>query len=106
MPRKFHKKGNNSRKYRNNVATVNRHLNVKPRSAMQNVTYYNSFLCRPKINSSASAGSKQNNYNIVMSLNSLWPFATDWNKNATDNDQVCVPNEEITEYITAPTPRS
>ena len=71
---------------------------------MQNVTYYNSFLCRPKINASADAEAKQQNFNIVMSLNSLWPFATDWDKNAKENGQVCVPNEEITEYITAPTP--
>ena len=39
-----------------------------------------------------------------MGLNSLWPFATNWNANATANGQVCTPNEEIVEYITAPTP--
>ena len=71
---------------------------------MQNVTYYNSFLCRPKIDTTGTAGSKQQNYNIVMSLNSLWPFATGWDTNAKTGSQVCVPNEDITPYNTAPTP--
>lgn len=98
------KKSYSSSKYRYNVARVNRHLNVKPRSAMQNVTYYNSFRCQPKVNTSADPESRQQNFNIVVGLNSLWPFATNWNQNASVNGQVCTPNEEINEYVTAPTP--
>lgn len=105
MPRKFNnKKGRSTSKYRQRVARVNRHLNVKPRSAMQNVTYYNSFRCQPKINSSADSGSRQQNFHIVMGLNSLWPFQTNWDQYATANGQVLTPNEEIVEYITNPTP--
>lgn len=102
---KHKSKSYSNSKYRMKVARVNRHLNVKPRSAMQNVTYYNSFRCQPKVDTSAASGSRQRNFNIVLGLNSLWPFATDWDKNAnTSAGAVCTPNETIIEYTTAPTP--
>lgn len=93
-------------KYRRNVARVNRHLNVKPRSAMQNVTYYNSFRCQPKVDTSMAPGLRQRNFNIVLGLNSLWPFATNWDANANTGaaGARCTPNEAIVNYVTAPTP--
>jgi len=67
---------------------------------MQNVTYYNSFLCRPKMNSGGSPGLKQQNYHLVMNLNSLWPFDNGYNTNATANGQILSPNAAINPYST------
>jgi len=99
---KKYKKRYNPNKYRRNVARMVRPLNVKPRSAMQNVVYYNSFRCVPSLDTSQAAGSKQQNYNIRIAMNSLWPFQTGWNNFATNtagtNNQICAPNAGITEY--------
>lgn len=97
-PRKRYKKKYNPNKYRRAVARVARPLNVKPRSAFQNVTYYNSFLCRPTLDTSQTAGEKQQNWSFTMNLNSLWPFRTDYNAHSTANSQVFTPNEAITGY--------
>jgi hypothetical protein len=96
--KKTYKKNGNGGNYRRQVARIARPLNVKPRSAMQNVTYYNSFRCQPKINILNAVGLRQQNYNIVLGLNTLWPFASSWEANATSNDQTCTPNDPITEY--------
>lgn len=90
----------NNKLYRRNVATMARPLNVKPRSALQNVTYYNSFLCRPKADTSGSGGPVQKNFHFVMNLNSIWPFDTNFDQYATDNGQVFTPNASITPYAT------
>lgn len=100
------KKRKFNKNYRRNVAVMARPLNIKPRSAMQNVVYYNSFRCVPSIDTSQSAGSKQQNYNIRIAMNSIWPFQTGWNNYATNaagsNNQVCNPNSAITELDTTP----
>ena len=83
--KKDYKKKRNNAKYRRQVATIARPLNVKPRSAVQNVTYYNSFFCKPVINANGTVGSKQQNYFIVMNLNSLWPFDTGYRSSAQTN---------------------
>lgn len=100
--RNFKKKRvfNNKKKYRRQVATIARPLNVKPRSAVQNVTYYNSFLCRPVLNQNGQAGQKQQNYFIKMNLNSIWPFDAGYRSNAQTFGQICNPNEAIEPYIT------
>lgn len=98
--KKDYKKKRNNAKYRRQVATIARPLNVKPRSAVQNVTYYNSFFCKPVINANGTVGSKQQNYFIVMNLNSLWPFDTGYRSSAQTFGQSCVPNEDISPYLT------
>lgn len=100
-PRKYAKRRiyANKKKYRRQVATVARPLNVKPRSAMQNVTYYNSFRCRPVINANGQVGAKQLNYFIKMNLNSLWPFDAGYRTNGQTFGQVCNPNEPIVPYV-------
>jgi hypothetical protein len=90
---------NNKKKYRRQVATVARPLNVKPRSAVQNVTYYNSFLCRPVINQNGTVGSKQQNYFLKMNLNSIWPFDAGYRSSAQTFGQICNPNEDIEPYV-------
>ena len=67
------KKVTHLKKYRRPIATIARPLNVKPRSALQNVTYYQSFNCDPQLNSALGAGLKQQNFSIEIALNSLWP---------------------------------
>lgn len=94
------RKPTRQKKYRNRIATINRPLNVKPRAAKQKVTYYNSFLCRPKLDASGDAGLKQRNFCFTMNLNSLWPFDSGYNSNATSNGQVLEPNEAINGYST------
>lgn len=100
--KKFHrkkryvKKQNN--KYRRAVARIVRPLNVKPRSAAQNVQYYNAFLCRPVVNTSATTGSRQQNFALKINLNSLWPFETGYDDLANNNGQILTPNDTITTY--------
>lgn len=89
----------NNKKYRRQVATIARPLNVKPRSAMQNVTYYNSFRCQPVINSNGTVGQKQQNFMIKMNLNSIWPFDNGYRTSAQTFGQVCNPNEDISPYV-------
>lgn len=86
-------------KYRRQVATIARPLNVKPRSAMQNVTYYNSFRCRPVINENGVVGAKQQNYFIKMNLNSIWPFDAGYRSSGQTFGQICDPNEAIEPYV-------
>lgn len=90
----------NNKKYRRQIATIARPLNVKPRSAMQNVTYYNSFLCRPTLNANNPVGSKQQNFHFVMNLNSIWPFDNGFDSGASLFGQVLSPNETIHTYAT------
>jgi hypothetical protein len=89
------KRYNNAKKYRNQVSRIVRPLNVKPRSAIQQVTYYNSFACRPKLH--ATSGDQQN-YCITLQMNSIWPFNSGWDTHATTHGQVCTPNENIQNY--------
>lgn len=89
----------NKKKYRNQVATVARPLNVKPRSAVQNVTYYNAFRCQPVLNMNGTVGAKQMNYFIKLNLNSLWPFDAGYRTNAQTFGQACNPNNEIEPFI-------
>lgn len=100
-PRKYAKRKiyANKKKYRRQVATVARPLNVKPRSAMQNVTYYNSFRCQPVINGNGQVGDRQQNYFIKLNLNSIWPFDAGYRTSAQTFGQVCNPNEEIVPYV-------
>lgn len=88
----------NNKKYRRQVATIARPLNVKPRSALQNVTYYQSFNCKPALNSALGAGLKQQNFAIEIALNSLWPFELNWDGKANSLGRLCVPNDPITPY--------
>jgi hypothetical protein len=105
--RKYNKKRNykkkvyrrNNKKYRRQVATIARPLNVKPRSAVQNVTYYNSFRCQPVINQNGTVAQKQMNYFIKLNLNSIWPFDAGFRSSAQTFGQVCNPNEEIEPYV-------
>lgn len=93
------KKLKNKAKYRNQVAVIARPLNVKPRSAVQNVTYYNSFRCQPVINENGTIGQKQMNFFIKLNLNSIWPFDTGYRANAQTFGQVCNPNDSIEPYL-------
>lgn len=86
------------KKYRRPIATIARPLNVKPRSALQNVTYYQSFNVNPALNSALGAGSKQQNFSIELALNSLWPFELNWDGKANSLGRTCVPNDGITPY--------
>lgn len=86
------------KKYRRPIATIARPLNVKPRSALQNLTYYQSFNCDPQINAALGAGLKQQNYSIELSLNSLWPFNSNWDNKANSLGRSCVENDPITPY--------
>lgn len=99
--RRFVRKRNGgASKYRNAIARVARPLNVKPRSAIQKVCYYNTFYCKPIINSSGDAGLKQQNQFITMNLNSIWPFNNGWNTVATSNGMTLSPNAPINAYST------
>lgn len=102
---KFHKrkfmkrrKKYSPNKYRRPIARVARPLNVKPRSAFQNVCYYNSFFCQPTLDTSQASGSRQQNYYLTLNLNSLWPFDDGYNDHCTANSQILTPNEAITGY--------
>lgn len=88
----------NNKKYRRQVATVARPLNVKPKSVYQNVVYYQSFNCNPGLDTSLPGGQQQQNYSIQIALNSLWPFEGNWNTKATATGQTITPNEAITPY--------
>ena len=94
--RKFVKK--NNKRYRRQVATVARPLNVKPKSVLQNVVYYQSFNCNPGLDTGQPAGQQQQNYSIQIALNSLWPFENSWNTLATGSGQTITANETITPY--------
>lgn len=88
----------NNKKYRRQVATIARPLNVKPKSVYQNVCYYQSFNCNPGLDTSLPAGQQQQNYSIQIALNSLWPFENNWDAKATATGQTITPNETITPY--------
>lgn len=90
--RRAKKNGNN---YRKSVARIPKQLTLKPKSCTQRLVYYNSFYCQPKMNTGADAGSRQQNWNIVMALNSLWPFQNNWNQYANQNGAVVTPNDQI-----------
>ena len=96
--KRMNRKPKHEKKYRRNVATIARPLNVKPRSAIQNVTYYQSFNCTPGLNSANNVGEKQQNYSIELALNSIWPFESVWNSKAINNGRTCVENDPITPY--------
>lgn len=86
------------KKYRRPIATIARPLNVKPRSALQNLTYYQSFNCDPQLNSSLPAGSQQQNFSIELALNSLWPFEQNWDSKSNSLGRTSVANDPITPY--------
>lgn len=86
------------KKYRRPIATIARPLNVKPRSALQNLTYYQSFNCDPQLNSALGAGLKQQNFSIELALNSLWPFEMNWDAKSNSLGRTSVPNDPITPY--------
>lgn len=94
--RKFVKK--NNKRYRRQVATIARPLNVKPKSVLQNVVYYQSFNCNPGLDTTQPAGQQQQNYSVQIALNSLWPFENAWDSLASGSGQTITPNETITPY--------
>lgn len=98
--RVFRKRRNmgNNQKYRRQVASVARPLNVKPKSVYQNVVYYQSFNCNPGLDTTLPGGQQQQNYSIQIALNSLWPFENNWNAKATATGQSITPNEAIVPY--------
>ncbi len=96
--RRNYRRKNNNKRYRRQVATVARPLNVKPKSVLQNVVYYQSFNCNPGLDTTLPAGQQQQNYSIQIALNSLWPFENNWNNLATQTGQTITPNETITPY--------
>lgn len=97
------KNGAGKGKYRRPVARMARPLTLKPKSCTQKLVYYNSFRCQPKMNSSATAGNKQQNYNLTFAINSLWPFQDNWNQYATQNGQTLTPNASIVQKTRAST---
>ena len=96
--KRYNKKAKHLKKYRRAIATIARPLNVKPRSALQNVTYYQSFNCDPQLNSALGAGLKQQNFSIEIALNSLWPFELNWDGKSNSLGRTSVPNAAITPY--------
>lgn len=80
--------------YRKAIARIPRPLNVKARSALQHVTYYNSFFCDPALDGSTPAA--QQNWAIKLQLNSPWLFNDGWDILATNTNQRLLPNQAIT----------
>lgn len=77
--------------YRQQIARIPRPLNVKARSAIQNVTFYNSFFCKPALD----ANGNQQNFAIKMQLNSPWLFRDGWDILTTGGNQVLTSNIAI-----------
>lgn len=77
--------------YRKQIARIPRPLNVKARSALQHCTYYNSIYCNPKMDSSPA----QQNFAVVMCLNSPWLFWDGFDTMATSSNRQFVPNSTI-----------
>lgn len=80
--------------YRKAIARIPRPLNVKARSAMQHVTYYNSFFCDPALDGASPA--QQQNWAIKLQLNSPWIFNDGWDILATNTNQRLLPNQTVT----------
>lgn len=98
MPKKIKSKRGKKRAYkrnapyRNAVARIPRPLNVKARSAIQNVTFYNSFFCKPSLD----ANGGQQNFAIKIQLNSPWLFRDGWDVLTQGTNQVLTSNVAIT----------
>lgn len=100
MPPKFNSKRKRGRKnykrkrnpYRQQIARIPRPLNVKARSAIQNVTFYNSFFCKPSLDSNGG----QQNFAIKIQLNSPWIFRDGWDILTTGSNQVLTSNTTVT----------
>jgi len=89
---KKRKRYNKSAPYRKMIARIPRPLNVKARSAVQNVTFYNSFFCKPALN----ANGDQQNFAIKLQLNSPWLFRDGWDVLTTGANQVLASNTSVT----------
>jgi len=98
MPYKYKRKGKKKKAYKRNapyrqqIARIPRPLNVKARSAIQNVTFYNSFFCKPALDSNGL----QQNFAIKMQLNSPWVFRDGWDILTQGSNQVLTSNTAIT----------
>ena len=77
--------------YRNQIARIPRPLNVKARSAIQNVTFYNSFFCKPALD----ANGGQQNFAIKIQLNSPWLFRDGWDVLTQGTNQTLTSNVAI-----------
>jgi hypothetical protein len=77
--------------YRQQIARIPRPLNVKARSAIQNVTFYNSFFCKPALDGNGG----QQNFAIKLQLNSPWLFRDGWDVLTTGTNQVLTSNIAI-----------
>lgn len=77
--------------YRKQVARIPRPLNVKARSAIQNVTFYNSFFCKPALDGNGA----QQNFAIKLQLNSPWLFRDGWDVLTQGTNQVLASNIAI-----------
>ena len=92
--KKFNKRRRNYKKasaYRKQIARIPRPLNVKARSAIQNVTFYNSFFCKPALDGNGG----QQNFAIKLQLNSPWLFRDGWDILTQGTNQVLTSNTTI-----------
>ena len=90
--RRRRRRYNKVKPYRNTIARIPRPLNVKARSAIQNVTFYNSFFCKPSLD----ANGLQQNFAIKIQLNSPWIFRDGWDVLTQGGNQVLTSNTAIT----------
>lgn len=96
MPKKIIRRGRKKRynrgaPYRKQIARIPRPLNVKARSAIQNVTFYNSFFCKPALDGNGG----QQNFAIKLQLNSPWLFRDGWDALTQGTNQVLTSNTTI-----------
>ena len=79
-------------RYRGTVARIPRPILMKPKSVAQKFVYFNSFHCRPDLNTAGG----QRNFNLKLQLNNPWMFPYDWNNLSQGNGAYISPNEPIT----------
>lgn len=86
------RRGNNKGRYRNRITRIIRQPTLKPKAAVQKFIYYNTFFA----NNVLDANGAQQMLLFQMSLNSVYPFGTNWNTNLSNN--TLNPNVGITAF--------
>lgn len=89
--KRYRKRGQKGR-YRNRIARIIRQPTLKPKSAVQKLIYYNTFFADNILDTQGA----QQMLIFQMSLNSVYPFGTNWNTNLSNN--TLNPNTAITAF--------
>ena len=79
-------------RYRNRIARIIRQPTLKPKSAVQQLVYYNTFFADNTLDTNGA----QQMLVFMLNLNSVFPWGTNWNANLSNN--VLNPNTAITAY--------